>query len=183
MRETSGAYDGQSLAARQQHTTKSRARALVSLVVLGISAAWAEDDVPFTVLEDTLIVSAARAFESDDGTAMVLEGGLELHANDWRIVADRAVLAGRLDDPDKVVVDGDPARIIVGASDGGEALEGRGQHLEFEPNTETIRLEGAAMIVRGEQSISSESIKYLLDKGTFAAGSHGRVRVVMKRAR
>ncbi len=167
----------------QSTTTRCTSATLLVLSTLmpaAVRAAEAVSEVPFIVLEDTLVVRAARASEADNGESMVFEGGLELHANDWRIEAERAVLAGRLDDPERVIVDGDPARIIV-AGGKGEPLEGRGQHLEYEPHTDTVRLDGAAMIVKGEQSISSESIQYLLGKGTFAAGSHGRVRVVMKR--
>lgn len=158
---------------------------VAGLLLLGASTASvaqeAADDVPFTLLEDTFIVRAERATETDQGNGMAFEGGIVLHASDWRIEADSAVLAGQLDDPERVVVDGSPARIVVGATREAEPLEGRGQHLEFEPRTQTLRLEGEATIVKGDQSISSESIKYLIDEGKFAAGSHGRVKVVTRR--
>lgn len=150
---------------------------LSTVLACAVAGARAEQP-PLLPLADVLIVHADRAWETDSGDAMYFEGHLQLRGNNWRIEADSAHLRGDLDDPDLVVVKGAPARIVVGAADEREPLEGHGRHLEFEPRSETLRLEGGAMIVKGRQSISSESIKYLLARDTFAAGSHGRVRVV-----
>ena len=171
-------YHGQPTAADQPHCCARRWWVPFALVCAAAGAR--ADQPPLQPLEDVLIVHADRAWENDTGDAMYFEGHLELRGHDWRIEADSAHLRGDLDDPDLVVVKGAPARIVVGGPDEREPLEGHGRHLEFEPRSETLRLEGGATIVKGQQSISSESIKYLLERDTFAAGSHGRVRVVTK---
>jgi lipopolysaccharide transport protein LptA len=139
-----------------------------------------DSDAPFRILENAVIVHAESAVETEDGASMIFEGNLTIHANDWRIDANRALLAGALNDPDRIVVDGEPAVIVVAKQGDPEPFEGRAEHLEFEPGSKLVRLAGAAMIAKGAQSISSESIEYQLGKGTFSAGAQGRVKIVTK---
>jgi lipopolysaccharide transport protein LptA len=169
-------YHGQPPASDQPTVPALLAAALAAAIAHGAAAA----DGGLETLGDVLVVKAARAWETDGGEAMYFEGGLELRGRDWRIEADRAQLQGALADPELVVVEGAPARIVVGRQDEPEPLEGHGRHLEYEPRSGTVRLRGGATIVKGQQSISSESIRYLLEQGTFAAGAHGRVRVVTR---
>lgn len=166
--------------ADRQRPTQLRRWAVAGVFAAAAAAAAAGERQARTKLHDTIIARAREAWQSDTGDAMYFSGDLQLRGSKWEITADRARVEGKLEDPDLVVVDGNPARIIVGRADDEEPFEGRSQHLEFEPRNETIRLEGEAMIVKGQQSISSETIKYLLARDTFAAGSHGRVRVVTK---
>lgn len=155
-------------------------RAALLPALLAVLAAPCAAEPAYVVHADVVIVHADRAWENDSGPGMRFAGDLSLRGRDWRIEADSAELAGGIDDPERVVVDGAPARIVVTVEGSGEPVEGRSSHLEFEPDSETLRLEGAAMLVRGQQSVSSERIEYQLSRGTFAAGSHGRVRVVMR---
>ena len=129
-------------------------------------------------LQDTVIARAQEAWESDNGDVMFIRGDLQLRGSHWRIQADTARVEGKLGDPARVVVDGTPVRIIVTGDDASQPLEGRSTHLDFEPRAKLMRLEGAATIVKGKESISSESIRYSLDRKTFEAGTHGRVKVV-----
>lgn len=148
--------------------------ALVGLLLVAASA-WADDA---RELQDTVIARAQEAWESDNGDVMFIRGDLQLRGSHWRIQADTARVEGKLGSPSRVVVDGSPARIIVTGDDSSQPLEGRSTHLDFDPKAKLMRLEGAAMIVKGKESISSESIRYSLDRKTFEAGTHGRVKVV-----
>jgi lipopolysaccharide transport protein LptA len=160
-----------------QRLREVQLRCAAACCALGAAVAVADEGAG-AVLHDTIIARAEEAWQSDAGDAMYFRGGLELRGSKWRIMADRARIEGKLADPGLVVVEGDPARIVVSGGKDGEPFEGHSRHLEFEPGTETVRLAGGARIVKGRQSISSESIEYLLARDVFAAGSHGRVRVV-----
>ena len=140
-------------------------------------SAPAADDHAARDPHDTVIARASEAWQAEDGDTMYFSGDLQLRGSLWRISAERARVEGKLEDPDLIVVDGDPARIVVGP-DSAEPIEGRCQHLEFEPHSETLRLVGGAMVAKGQQSVSSETIKYLVRHGSFTAGSVGRVKVV-----
>lgn len=98
----------------------------------------------------------------------------------WAIYADHAKVYGPLRDPESIRVAGTPARIVYHRSGDDEPLEGHSDMLEFDPRRDIVRLERGAKIVKGRQSITSETIKYLLERDTFTAGSSGRVKVVTK---
>jgi lipopolysaccharide transport protein LptA len=149
----------------------------VWLMVSGFCA-QAESVKPLSEFKDTIIARAEEAWESDNGEVMFIRGDLQLRGSHWRIHADTARVEGKFGDLARVVVDGNPARIIVTGNDQSQPLEGRSQHLDFDPRANLMRLEGAATIVKGKESISSESIRYSLDRRTFEAGTHGRVKVV-----
>ena len=109
---------------------------------------------------------------------MHFQGNLQLIAADWQLEADAGRLHGKPEDPDLIVVEGRPAVIKVDAVDGDEDFVGHGQHIEFEPRHNAVRLSGKASVVSHRQSIISEHIEYQLDDETFNAGAGGRVRVV-----
>jgi lipopolysaccharide transport protein LptA len=155
------------------------AQPLAVLVALLLShVAYAEPLRPPSKFQDTIIARAQEAWESDNGDIMFIRGDLQLRGSHWHIYADTARVEGKLGDPARVVVDGSPARIVVSRDSDAQALEGRSRHLDFDPRAKKLRLDGAATIVKGQESISSESIRYSLDRNTFEAGSHGRVKVV-----
>lgn len=146
--------------------------------LLAPRAGAAEAEPPLRVRDDTVFIRAQQARQADDASSLTVSGGLFMRSGAWTVTADHAVISGRLRDPARIDVTGAPARIHVQEGDDAEAFEGQSQRLEFEPRAEVVRLEGAARVVKGGRSVSSESIKYLLDRDTFAAGTGGRVRVV-----
>ena len=155
------------------------AQPLAALVGLLIGhVAHGDDSRPLANLHDTVIARAREAWESDNGDTIFIRGDLQLRGSHWHIYADTARVEGKLGDPLRVVVDGSPARIVVSRDGDAQPLEGRSRHLEFDPRAKLMRLDGAATVVKGQDSISSESIRYSLDRNTFKAGSHGRVKVV-----
>jgi lipopolysaccharide transport protein LptA len=169
-RLVSSRYDGQ---------RRREAQQLVVFAVLLLSQlAHGADVKPLSKLEDTVIARAQEAWESDNGDTMFIRGDLQLHGTHWHIYADTARVEGKLGDPARVVVDGSPARIVVSREAASQPLEGWSRHLEFNPRTKLMRLDGAATVVRGQDSITSESIRYSLERNTFEAGSHGRVKVI-----
>lgn len=177
----STSLDGVWVGGSRYHGQRRRgAQGVIALLwlVLVVTHAQADDAKPLTELQDTIIARAQEAWESDNGDVMFIRGDLQLRGSHWRIHADTARVEGKLGDPARVVVDGNPARIIVTADAQSQPLEGRSQHLDFDPRAKLMRLEGAATIVKGKESISSESIRYSLDRKTFEAGTHGRVKVV-----
>lgn len=154
-------------------------RVLACACALASAAAHAVD-ASAPAVRDTIIARANEAWQDEDGRVMHFNGDLRLRGSQWHITADRARVEGRLEDPDLITVDGDPARIVVDAAHSTEPVEGHCQHLEFEPRDQKLHLQGEAMVVKGEQSIASETIEYLLQRNNFTAGSVGRVKVVTK---
>jgi len=150
----------------------------VALFILCPETAVATEPPPLKVLTDVVFIKAHQAWQASDGARFEARGDLMIRGADWEILAEDGHIIGRLRDPDTIHVSGAPARIVYRRAGDEEPLEGQGALLEFQPRKDSVQLEGAARIVKGRQSISSEAIKYLLDRDTFAAGSAGRVRVV-----
>lgn len=133
---------------------------------------------PLKALTDVVFITAHQAWQASNGAEFAARGALLIRGADWEIRAENARITGRLRDPDTIHVSGAPARIVYRRAGDDEPLEGQSAMLEFRPRNDTVELEGEARIIKGQQSISSEVIKYLLERDTFAAGSTGRVRVV-----
>jgi lipopolysaccharide transport protein LptA len=155
----------------------------VLMMVAGL--AWCQSvpaesgsDSGLTVQHDTVVVHAQLARQSDGRQEFHLSGDLRLHSTEWEIRADNSTLSGQLEDPELIVVRGSPARITVQRDGDARPFEGAGYYLEFDPQRETLRLNGDATVHRGGQSISSDAIRYWLERDTFAAGESARVKVV-----
>ncbi len=142
------------------------------------AAARAAENVPFAPLEDVVFVRARTATQSISGDRFDAAGDLLLRSDAWTIRSDTAVIEGPLADPAVIEVSGTPARIIYQDGEADGPLEGQSSRLWFRPRAEEVVLEGDASVVRGGRSVSSESIRYLLNRDVFSAGRSGRVRVV-----
>lgn len=158
------------------------ATACAAWLCLAATAPAHSDTPPLERAADVVFIRAERAVQAADRGSFVLDGGLRLAGERWVITADHAVVSGRLQDPDRIEVSGAPARMTLQRETRMTPLRASSQHLVFEPRAELVRLRGAATVDDGEQSISSEAIRYLLNDDTFAAGSDdgGRVRVVTR---
>lgn len=147
---------------------------------LSAPAAIANELPPLLPLDDVVFISAQQGHQGIDQDEFEARGALRMRGAQWEIYADRATVYGPLRDPESIRVAGTPARIVYRRNGDDEPLEGHSELLEFEPRRDIVRLESGAKIVKGRQSISSETIKYLLERDTFTAGSGGRVTVVTK---
>ena len=61
--------------------------------------------------DDTVTVTAKRAWEGDEANVIHFSGNFELRGPDWFLSGDSAVVYGKLDNPDRVVIEGKPAKV------------------------------------------------------------------------
>jgi lipopolysaccharide transport protein LptA len=135
--------------------------------------------------DDTVTITAQRAWEDDDGDITHFTGSFELHAPDWYVSADSAVVYGKLDDPDKLVVEGRPARIFIlrdteksaGNSDPEPNIEGVAFTIEYFRTTNTLKMRGAAILTREDNTLSSEIIEYDIDEDSYSASGEGGINI------
>ncbi len=173
--DRTGAYDGDA------HGRAQLRGPVVALLALLSAAAPAESNLPALERQrDTIVIHAREARQSDDGSRFDLSGDLRIRGADWQIRADSAVISGRLEDPDRIEVAGGPASISIQRANDAAPLRGSAEHLEFDPRRETIKLNGDARIEHDRQSITSDAIRYLLQRDTFASAGDGRVKVVTR---
>ena len=142
--------------------------------------------------DDSVIIKADSAWEDATEDVVHFSGGFTLRAPDWYVSADTAVVYGKLDDPDKVQLNGNPARIFflrTGSdtdsptrNDGEPAdrTEGTATDIEYLRSTNVVKLSGSATLKRDEDVLVSEKIEYDVDSDRYTASGTGGVNIQIK---
>jgi lipopolysaccharide transport protein LptA len=145
---------------------------LTGFIVLATSAQAAPDFDDSLDNDDTVSLRSDEAWEDTEPDLIHFRGHFELRANEWRFMADRATLHGRLDRPDTVVLSGSPARfeLIPATGSRTSSMEGSAALIEYQREPNIIRMSGGAVLASGEHIMRSEEIEYEVDTDQFRAG-------------
>lgn len=135
--------------------------------------------------DDTVTITAERAWEDDEPGVIHFSGQFVLRAPDWYVSSDTAVVYGNLDKPDKLILEGKPAKILLlrGADNSEdstgseESVEGAASIIEYFRATDKLTLRGAASLTRAEDVLNSELIEYDIDADRYTAGGAGGVNI------
>ena len=127
--------------------------------------------------DDTIIVRADLAWEDPDDSISYYRGDFELSTPDWSVQAAEATIFGPLNNPDRVLLSGEPARIWISQPEKSKVVEGVGTKIEYLLTTDSVTLSGGAELRDGENTINSESIHYDVEADSYSAGQTGRVKV------
>ena len=134
--------------------------------------------------DDTVTVTAERAWEADEADVIHFSGKFELRAPDWSLSGDKAVVHGKLDDPDRVVVEGKPARVSFlrdGEGDDSSApderVDGTAFTVEYFRATDKLKMRGAATLKRKDSTLVSEVIEYDVDTDRYSASGEGGINI------
>lgn len=135
--------------------------------------------------DDTVTVTAERAWEADEADVVHFSGQFELRAPDWCLFGDTAVVYGNLDNPDRVVVEGKPARIAflreaTGNSTNAveeERVDGTATMVEYFRATDKLVMHGAATLTRKDSTLTSEEIEYDVETDRYSAGGSGGINI------
>jgi lipopolysaccharide transport protein LptA len=135
--------------------------------------------------DDIITVTALRAWEGDAAEVVHFSGDFKLQAPDWTLAGDTAVVYGKLDDPDRVVVEGAPARISflrqAEANDGGleedERVDGSATTVEYFRATDKLKMQGGASLTRKDSTLVSETIEYDVDADRYSASGEGGINI------
>jgi lipopolysaccharide transport protein LptA len=95
------------------------------------------------------------------------------------VVADAATLEGSIDNPNKVIVEGSPARIRIILKNRDDDLEGKSTRIEYDRARDTLSLAGGAQLDESGQSVTSGTIEYKLGSRVFRTAGGERVRIVL----
>ncbi|CAA0100075.1 Lipopolysaccharide export system protein LptA [Halioglobus japonicus] len=155
---------------------------LLSLLFLVAMQPAFADSIGFTS-DDTITITAQRGWEGDEADVIHFSGNFELHAPDWSMAGDTAVVYGTLDNPDKVVVEGRPAIISFLRSedenatdaDGPEEVTGTANVVEYFRDTDTLVMRGGSSLLRKESRLSSEIIEYNVETDRYSASGEGGI--------
>lgn len=173
------------------HLSNNTGRTAIGLLIFFAGIPGFADSLDFSS-DDTVTVTAERAWESDEADVMHFSGKFELRAPDWYLLGDTAVVYGKLDDPDKVVVEGKPARIAflnIAAqttkaqtsanainSDSEERMDGTAFIIEYFRGSDTFKMSGAARLTRKGSSLISEIIEYDFNTNHYSASGEDGIK-------
>jgi lipopolysaccharide transport protein LptA len=157
----------------------------LALLVLPLAIPTSFADALSFNSDDTVTISADRGWEADEPDVLHFAGNFELHAPDWSMSGDSAVVYGKLDNPDKVVVEGNPAKISFlrkdpensDAPDPTQRVDGMARFVEYFRATDQLIMRGGAQLLREDNKLSSEIIEYDVDKDRYSTSGEGRINV------
>lgn len=138
--------------------------------------------------EDTVIVTAARAWEADEVDVVHFSGQFVLRGPDWSLSGDTAVVFGKLDDPDKIVVEGNPAQVSFLRTDNDDAsaepdteerVDGSAAVVEYFRASDRLTMRGDASLTRKDSTLSSESIEYDVETDRYSAGGQSGINILL----
>lgn len=141
------------------------------------SSAWASE-LPALDDQDTIVVTADQAWESEASDALSFAGNFILNAPDFHVASDTAVIYGPVDDPTRIVAEGSPVRFWVADPDSGDRTHGAGRRLEYDRETDMVRLAGDAVLEDDRTVMRSSALEYNTATRRLLTSGSGGVEIV-----
>ena len=119
--------------------------------------------------EDMVALHADQAWEAIEPDTLHFAGHFEMRVGDMVLSADRATLYGKLNDPDRLVLEGSPARLSVSqtTSEGVETIQAEAQEMLYERKSAVMLLNGAARLTQDDNVLVSDRIEYDIKADRF----------------
>ena len=117
-------------------------------------------ELPALEEQDTIVVTADQAWESDDGAVLNFEGNFELKAPDYYMLSDTAQIHGSVDDPDRILATGAPVTFWVRTEDDEEPTHGQAEQVDYDRNHNLLRLSGKAVLQDDRTVMRSSLLEY-----------------------
>jgi len=128
------------------------------------------DDQGFHLGHEVVVsIRADTAWEDIEPGIVHFEGHFEMHVRDWLVRAERATLYGKLNDPDRVVLEGSPARMELSYTLGERTriVQGQANKIMYDRKAAQIRLSGDARMGQGDKILHSNEIDYDINTDRF----------------
>lgn len=134
--------------------------------------------------DDTVVVRADTVWEDAREDALHFEGSFDMRTREWRILAQRAVSFGAVNDPDRIAVTGSPARVWIqrtaAQAEAPEIIYGEGAELEYIKSQDLLLVRGDAVLIEQGNRLSSAVIEYDLAGERFKASGQQGVEIVVE---
>jgi len=166
----------------ESHSVPPRRLPPMLLLILISTAAWmapagaAEPDFAIHS-EHMLVVHADQAWEEAEGETLRFAGNFEMRVRDWLFQSDSAILNGTIDDPERVVLKGSPARIHLSGADPAGVIQGEAQEIVYQRDPGTVQLLGGAKLEQGENRLQSSQIDYDINSDRVRAAGRAAVQL------
>jgi len=117
-------------------------------------------------------ISADEAREDEQPGILHFSGHFRMLSDDWNLTSDIATVYGNPDKPDRVILEGSPARFLVTRTDGPEhdQIEATALVVEYSRADDQLLLSNGATLMMGGEVIRSRQIEYNISTNRFRAG-------------
>jgi lipopolysaccharide transport protein LptA len=139
------------------------------LALVSISGGLSADQTFDIDSEDMVAIKADQAWEDVEPDTIHFSGNFEMRIRDLILMANQASLFGRLENPDRFVLQGSPANFTLTReqSDRTELIEAEAQEIIYERDTDLVFLNGDARLSLGEHVLQSAVIEYNIETDRF----------------
>ena len=151
----------------------------ILIALLALSGKSSAAELPALGADDTVVVTAEKAWESDTSEVLNFEGNFQLTAPHYFVRSDTAELHGDVDDPATIVATGKPVEFWVqDEDDETDRTYGEAERLEFDRTNNVIRLIGNAVIRDAQTVMRSDEIEYDTEARRLVSTGDGGIEIV-----
>ncbi len=156
---------------------KSRHAALWIGIVAALLAAGSLSAAKLTVPADRPIqVTADSASNDPDANVTEFRGHFSLSGTDWPLEGDQATVYGPIEQPNRVVLKGRPARIWIRRHGRDRDVSAEANEIDYLPDEHKLRLQGNVRLAESSgRHVSSDGFEYDLE--TDKMKSIGPIRI------
>lgn len=124
-------------------------------------------------------ISADEAREDEQAGILHFNGNFLMQSSDWKLTSEVATVYGRPDQPDRVFLEGSPARFVVTRNDGPNQgpIKAAASVVEYLRDANLLILSGEARLELGDEVIRSADIKYDISTNRYQAGGTDGVQI------
>ena len=117
-------------------------------------------------------ISADEAIEDEQPGILHFRGHFQMRSDDWQLNSAEATVYGRPDKPDRVWLEGSPARFLVHRTDrdGQDQIKAAANVVEYLRAANLLVLSGGATLTLGDEVIRSKRIEYDISTNRYQAG-------------
>ena len=116
---------------------------------------------------ETVSISADEAYEDIQPGILHFNGHFLMRSGDWQLESVQATVYGKPDRPDRVYLEGSPARFTIKRDPGNrqqggsqKTVEAAAPEVEYQRSTNLLILSGGAILMLDGEVIRSEVIEY-----------------------
>lgn len=141
-------------------------------VLILVMIAPCEASSPGDGVLETINISADEAYEDIEPGVLHFKGHFLMQTLDWTLESGQATVYGPVDRPDRVQLEGAPARFLIehSSTEGQDIIEATAPEMEYLRSTDTLKLSGGALLKLNDEVIQSRVIEYNISTERYQAG-------------
>ena len=121
---------------------------------------------------DMISISADEASEDEQPGILHFIGHFLMQSTDWQLTSEEATVFGSPDKPDRVYLEGSPARFVINRNDlkNQGQIKAAAQVVEYLRDDNLLTLSGGATLMLDDEVIRSNHIEYDINTNRYRAG-------------